>query len=179
MARKLPTFFSRDEAIRLVAAAPSRRDRLMITLMLLTGLRVSELCNLRIEHLDFIEKRLLVYQGKGAKDRMIPLSRKLIDPLRHWIAGRTHGLVFPSKRTKGPICPRTVQYMIKKAGAKAGIQKWVKPHACRHSFATQLLSKAGANIRQVQTLMGHASIGTTEIYTHVTPEELAPIVDNL
>lgn len=193
--RKLPTVLTGDEPTRLIAACRGRRDRLIVSLFLYTGLRVAELACLERQHVDFAGKRILVYRGKGDKDRWLPLHRVLVEPLAWWIdwgkarqpqlwdgpAGRDW--VFPSKRHFGrPLSTRAIRYVVLHAAERAGIRgpegKKISPHKLRHTFATRLL-EAGASIREVQELLGHASVATTEIYTHVDIGRLTAAVERL
>jgi integrase/recombinase XerD len=164
--RKLPVFYTPDEARALVVAAPTRRDRLIMLIGLLAGLRVSEICHLRAQDLDWQNKQIFVNQGKGKKDRYVPIHKKLEDPLRQWLGDKTYGWVFPSVRCKGkPICTRTVQLMMAKAGRKAKMSKRSHPHGLRHSCFSRLIQR-GADIITVRDLAGHSSIQTTQAYLH-------------
>lgn len=178
--KRLPVFLSATEATQLVAAAPSRRDRLIILFGLLQGMRVSEITKLRVEHLDFDKQQLLVWQGKGGRDRILPLNKKIIDPLRQWLASRKKGWVFPSRKhdTDQPIRTRTVQLMVKAAGLRAGILRPCRPHGLRHSFATMLVRK-GADIVSIKELLGHENLATTQKYVHCDGERMKKVVNLL
>jgi integrase/recombinase XerD len=179
MGRRLPTFLRGTEADRVLAQAKSERDRLIILCGLYLGLRVSEICKLRIEDIDLDEATLLVAHGKGDKDRYLPIPTVLIEPLEDWIGRRGSGWVFPSPRKpKAPLSTRMVRYLVTDAGQNAGIKRRISPHKLRHTYATKLLTK-GANLREVQQLLGHASVATTEIYTHVEMESLRGAVERL
>jgi site-specific recombinase XerD len=172
-----------DEASRLVAAASCMRDRLIMLLGMLCGARVAEICNLRAEHIDIARKRLLIYQGKGKKDRLLPLNAKLARMLALWLRGRKTGLLFPSKRQPGkPLTTRNVRYMIERAAARAGIARpdgrVVHPHALRRTFASQLVRK-GADLAVVRDLLGHANLQTTSIYLSTDENALSEAVDLL
>jgi integrase/recombinase XerC len=157
---------------------------------LFLGLRVSELVNLRAADVDLAQATILVNQGKGAKDRYVPISSHFLPDLQEWMrsqeqgassqepgARRRDGFVFSSPRG-GRLSARTVQLRLEAIGKKAQIPRRLKPHTLRHTFATRLLER-GANIREVQELMGHSSVATTEVYTHVVPERLRGAVDRL
>ncbi len=176
--KKLPVVLRGDEPERLLDVAKSSRDRLIFAISLLAGLRISEVLHLRIEHLDFEGRTLEVHEGKGGKDRNLPLSEKLIEPLKDWIRDRREGFLFISERTGRTLTPRAVQRSIKKAATRAQIARNVTPHKLRHTFATRLLNR-GANLREVQDLMGHANLGTTEIYLHTETERLRGAIDRL
>lgn len=145
--------------------------------MALCGLRVSELCKLRVEHLDLADRSLLVFQGKGKKDRYLPIPSSLAAELRAWVGDRRDGPVFGSPRG-GHYTTRAVQKMIERARERAGISKRCTPHTLRHTYATSLL-RSGANILEIKALMGHANIATTEIYTHLDTDQYRGAVDRL
>ena len=137
------------------------------------GLRVSELCSLGISDLFLDESFLRVSHGKGSKQRLVPISQRAIQEISWWLEERIAGkirqgyedYVFLARWGKN-ISRIMVFHLIKELAAKAGIQKTISPHTFRHSFATHLL-EGGANLRAIQAMMGHESIATTEIYTHI------------
>ncbi len=168
---------------RLLAAADgtdarSLRDKAIMELLFSTGLRVSELTSLDSD-IDLARDELSV-RGKGDKVRVVFLSDTAKDAVRAYLKARKdmHEALFvnhaPGNRSSERITPRSVERMIKIYAAKAGITKKVTPHVLRHSFATDLLTN-GADIRSVQQLLGHASISTTQIYTHVTDAHLRDV----
>jgi integrase/recombinase XerD len=150
------------------------RDHTLATVALLAGLRVSEIVNLRVEDIDFEESTLMVVEGKGRKDRMVLMPSRLAMTLREWIGDRTEGYVFPATRAThgatGHLSQRTVQRIVKDAAARAGIPRHITPHKLRHTYATKAL-RAGLSLREVQELLGHASVATTEIYCHVVVDD--------
>jgi integrase len=166
----------------LLGAADAPRDRLLLGLGLFCGLRVSELCKLEAPDLDLGAGQLLVREGKGGKDRTVPLPSRLVEELRGWLGGRTVGLVFPSPRKAGrPLTTRAVQLLIKRVAAKANIPgaleaRKVHPHRLRHSFATRLL-RSGADIIEVRDLLGHSSVGTTQVYLSADTTRLRSAVE--
>ncbi len=177
--RRLPRFLSPAEAEQLVAAVQSPLERTLILCALYLGLRVSELVCLRVADVDLEQGVVAVVGGKGDRDRNLPLAAKLKEPLGWWLCGRRAGWVFPSPRFKDRhLSARWVQLRIKEAAQRAGLAKRVTPHVLRHSFATNLLHK-GADLREVQELLGHSSVAVTEIYTHVLPDRLRGAVDRL
>lgn len=182
MGRRLPTYLRDAELRRFLAELEDPRDRLVCSLMAYCGLRVSEACKLRVEHLDLDGATLLVYQGKGAKDRMVPLPDRLLPELRSFVGERRAGYVFPAIRNHGNgrmhLSRRYVEDLVPRAGEGAEIPKRVKPHSLRHTFATRLIA-AGVDIRVVQDLMGHADIKTTAVYLHVDVERLRAAVNVL
>ena len=174
---------SKTELMRLLAAPneddlKSLRNKAILELLFSTGLRVSELCKLPRD-LDLKADEFSV-RGKGEKVRVVFLSEEARTALKNYLAKRKDMsdalFVEISKRSKdtSPLSPRSVQRLVKFYATKAGISKKVTPHVVRHSFATDLLSN-GADIRSVQTLLGHANIATTQIYTHVTDKQLREV----
>jgi integrase/recombinase XerD len=176
--RKLPQLLSREEVDRLLAAprtvpgAAGARDRAMLELLYATGLRVSELVTLEVNQVD-LEARVVLARGKGNKERLVPLGAPAADALRGWLAGPRERML-KGRRTRDLfVTPRghrmTRQGFWKLLGRyarAAGIARRISPHKLRHSFATHLL-EGGADLRAVQSMLGHADVSTTEIYTHV------------
>jgi len=168
--KSLPTVLSEDEIQRLFAAAGSRKSKLIMQLLYSSGLRVSELCNLKREHVED-NGRIIVKDGKGGKDRVCFISTQLVSKLPQ------AGYLF-TDRSNGPMTPRSVQRMVKRAAKPAGITKHVTPHKLRHSFATHL-HNGGTSIRIIQELLGHSNLQTTQIYTHVSEKLLEDVVNPL
>lgn len=180
MGKKLPTFWADDVPEALMRAATRQRDRLLMMTMLYAGLRVAELCALRVEDLDFKRGLIWTRQGKGSRDRVAPLAKKLLGPLRGWCGSRIDGYVFPSPRG-GRLGTRCVQLMVKRMAVRgklpnATLQRKYHPHGFRHAYANRLL-ESGATIYEVQQLLGHASIQTTQHYLSTTPGKLRDAVD--
>lgn len=188
--RKLPDFLTVDEVDRLLAAPDRRtprgaRDGAMLEVLYATGLRVSELVKLRLGDVNFDAGYLIAF-GKGKKERLVPLGEVAMSSLRQYIesgrpallrpeAGRVTDVLFPSRLGR----KMTRQGFWKLLGgyaAAADIRKAISPHKLRHSFATHLVER-GADLRAVQAMLGHADIGTTEIYTHVSRAHLRAIYD--
>lgn len=150
----------------------------MIVLVgLYLGLRVSEIAKLRVEELDLVDGVAFVNQGKGDKDRYVPIPTRILDDLRTWVGERRSGPVFLSRLGRR-MSSDAIERMVTATGVRAGLQKHVTPHMLRHSFATRLLER-GANLREVQDLLGHSSVATTEIYTHLELSGLRSAVDRL
>lgn len=176
MSRKLPVFLASDEPERLLQAADTWRDRVLSMVLLYLGLRVAEVCALKVGDIDFRRRFVMVRQGKGSKDRSLPLPEKLLRPLRGWIGRRQNGHVFPSRQGGGPLTTRSVQLLMKRLASRAGLRdalapRRVTPHKLRHSFASRMLER-GANINAVKDALGHSSIATTQVYLHTSPEHL-------
>lgn len=156
------------------------RDRAILDLFYSSGVRLSELCSARLEHLDRQEKFLRV-TGKGNKTRLVPLGEMACQAIDHYLAvsrptlvkKRTSSQIFLSIRG-GALSPARVREIVKERASQAGLEQNVYPHLLRHSFATHLL-EGGADLRVIQELLGHADISTTQIYTHVDQKRLKSI----
>lgn len=181
----LPEFLTQDEAARLVVAVDPDspvhwRDRAALELLYATGMRVSELVGLKAPMLDLDHGDCLVL-GKGGKERLVPVGRVACDVLGRYLdavrpqldKGRGRGAVFLNQRG-GPLTRASVWTIVRRAAARAGIQRKVSPHTLRHTCATHLL-EGGADLAVVQEMLGHASIATTQIYTHLDREHLRRI----
>ncbi|MBE6460456.1 MAG: site-specific tyrosine recombinase XerD [Alphaproteobacteria bacterium] len=179
--RTLPKFLSIDEIELLISSAGdiknSIRLRAMIELLYASGLRVSELCELPMT--GVLGDKLLIH-GKGAKERLVPMHDAAIHALNKWLDARGDNeskYVFPSNGKTGHITRDGFFKILKKCAILAGIDpNRVSPHVLRHSFASHLLA-GGANLRAIQTMLGHEDISTTQIYTHVMPHELMDTVE--
>lgn len=155
----------------------SHRNRAIIEVLFSCGLRVSELVNLRMSHL-YVKEKFLRVMGKGSKERLVPISSRAIQELEWWFADRQQMNIKPGEEDyvflnrRGAHLTRTmILIMIKQTAEQAGIRKTISPHTLRHSFATALL-EGGADLRAIQAMLGHESIGTTEIYTHIDMTQL-------
>nr|WP_314692588.1 site-specific tyrosine recombinase/integron integrase [uncultured Prevotella sp.] len=153
------------------------RNRAIIEVLFSCGLRVSELTNLKLSNL-YIEEQYVRVMGKGSKERLVPISPRALDELNYWFADRNVMKIKPGEEDyvflnrRGHHLTRTmILIMIKRYAVEAGIKKTISPHTLRHSFATSLL-EGGADLRAIQAMLGHESIGTTEIYTHIDTSTL-------
>lgn len=153
------------------------RNRAIIEILFSCGLRVSELTNLKLSNL-YIEEQYIRVMGKGSKERLVPISPRALDELNYWFADRNVMKIKPGEEDyvflnrRGQHLTRTmILIMIKRYAVEAGIKKTISPHTLRHSFATSLL-EGGADLRAIQAMLGHESIGTTEIYTHIDTSTL-------
>lgn len=176
--RRLPQVLNEAEVKALVEAPISQRDRAIILLMLYAGLRVQEVSWLKRSSLDLVTGSVRVL-GKGDKERMVPLHHRLVSCLQYWMfctSGHADDALFPGYRD-GALKPRALAKVVGRAAFDAGLRP-ISPHILRHTFATRLLRK-GVNLRIVQELLGHASLSTTAIYTHLTTDDLAKAVDKL
>jgi site-specific recombinase XerD len=191
MSRRLPSLLTLPEIAALLIAARDAadnartpikrtcawRDFVMIQLALLAGPRVAELCDMSVEDVDLVGAVLSIKLGKGSKDRNIPIGGRLLVMLREWIGERMTGWLFPGPLGK-KLLPRTFQRRLIALARAARITKRVHPHLMRHVFACSLL-RTGTDIREVQELLGHASLSTTAIYLHVDTSRLKGAVDRL
>lgn len=160
LSKRLPTALTKEEIEKLLEAAENERDKLIVRTLYSTGVRVSELCNLKWDDIDLNSGEVRV-RGKGNKERIVLMDVETLNLLKKYREK------YPSSEKVFPVSPRTVQRIIKKLAEKAGIRKKCTPHALRHSLATHLLEK-GVDIRIIQELLGHSSLSTTQIYTHVS-----------
>jgi integrase/recombinase XerC len=181
--KKLPHFLSEEELNRLLEKPPTGkplgiRDRAILETLYSAGVRVSELTGLNVEDVD-VDSGLAVVRGKGKRERLVPLGRPALAALKRWLTwrdemakkkSRTSPAVFLNKNGSR-LSSRSVGRLLEKYLALAGLDPRTSPHTLRHSFATHLLDR-GADIRSVQELLGHRSLGTTQIYTHVTTNRL-------
>ncbi len=173
---KIPIVLTKKEVTDLINNSNNLKSKLIIQLLYSSGLRVSEIVNLKPVDLNFDENTGWVRGGKGGKDRMIILSKKLSKKLEKFIK-KNLDWDYVFSRTK-PLTTRNIQKIIQKTTQRAGINKQVHPHTLRHSFATHLLDQ-GVDLRKIQELLGHSSIATTQIYTHISHEQLKSIKNPL
>ena len=170
--RKLPSVLSGAEVIRLLECVPKLPHRVVLLTMYGTGLRISEATWLRVEDIDSQRMLIHVRSGKGAKDRLVPLSPLLLESLRaYWRATRSRTWLFPGLDPERPMHQRTLRKVIQQAAQAAGLNKHVTPHTLRHSFATQILED-GVDLRTIQKLLGHNQLRTTTNYTHISIDRL-------
>lgn len=178
IARHIPDVLTVEEIDRIISCIDlskqeAQRNRAILEVLYSCGLRVSELCQLKLSSL-YLDEGFIRVEGKGNKERLVPISEKAIKELNFWFSERVHipikpgneDYVFVSFRRGGALTRVMVFYIIKELAERAGIHKSISPHTFRHSFATHLL-EGGANLRAIQSMLGHESIGTTEIYTHI------------
>lgn len=181
--RHLPDVLTVDEIDSIIkqinlSFPEGHRNRAMIETMYSCGLRVSELCSLKMEDL-FLNEGFIRVTGKGSKQRLVPISERAVHEIDNWLKDRCHvdirpgaePYLFLSIRRGRPISRIMVFDIVRDLTAKAGISKTVSPHTFRHSFATHLL-EGGANLRAIQCMLGHEKISTTEIYTHIDRSRL-------
>ncbi len=166
--QKLPELLSREEVWRLLTAPPHPRHRLLLTTIYAAGLRVSEAIALRVSDIDADRMTIRIEQGKGAKDRYVPLAARLLQDLRaYWKSAPPGVWLFANRQGTRPIDITVAQKIYTMAKLRAGLQKQGGIHALRHAFATHLLA-AGTDLHTVQRLLGHRQISTTMRYFHLS-----------
>ncbi len=172
--KKLPEVLTREEIGQIFATISNVKHKLSLGLMYSSGLRISELVNVKVNDLDFKNRILKVKNGKGSKDRITIISDKIIDVLKKYIRNKKEGdYLFESNRS-GKMNERSIQKVFKEALRKSTLKRNVSCHSLRHSFATHLL-ELGTDIRYIQALLGHARLETTQVYTKVANNKLKEI----
>ncbi|MBE0583737.1 MAG: tyrosine recombinase XerC [Desulfofustis sp.] len=191
--RSIPTFLTVDEVFSLLAA-PDRsdsfmsRDRAILEMLYSTGIRVAELVSGMVDDLDF-DTEMLRVRGKGNKERLVAVGGPAIEAMRRWLVDRQRLIRLRLEKQRpvaiealflngrgGRLTSRSIERLVSSYAIRVGIRQAVTPHALRHSFATHLL-EMGADLRCVQELLGHASLSTTQRYTHLTIDRLAEVYD--
>lgn len=171
---RLPAFLTAPQAEALVESGHTRRDLAVLELLYGAGLRASELCGLRIEDVR-LDERYLRARGKGMKERVVPIGRAAVARVRDYLPERVAGpYLFAGRKQNRPLRRETIWHLVRRAARHAGVRQRLYPHLLRHTFATHLI-EGGAELRTVQELLGHASVATTQIYTHVDPKRLRGI----
>lgn len=181
--KRLPTVLSPEEVTRLINASPNLYHRTLLTTLYSTALRRAELCRLKTSDVDSQRMMIRIEQGKGRRDRYVPLSPKLLETLRvywRWMKPRT--FLFPGTvkavRADVPISPNMVWYACRQAALAADIRKRLSPHSLRHSCASHLL-EAGADLRTIQILLGHSRLEHTLLYLHLSHKHLQAVPNPL
>jgi len=183
--KKLPLFLGEDDIVKLldtpdIADPAGLRDKAILETLYSTGIRVSELVGLNVEHIDFIVGIVRVY-GKGKKERLAPIGDRALRAIKNYLKKRKKGVgisdraVFLNKDGRR-LTDRSIRNIVEKYIKVASIRTDISPHSLRHSFATHLLNR-GADLRSVQELLGHANLSTTTIYTHLSTERLKNVYD--
>jgi len=175
---KLPKIISKEEVKQVIENTNNIKHRCIVSLLYSAGLRLSELLNLKAKDIDSNRMLIRVEDAKGNKDRYTLLSQSiLLDLRKYWIEYQPNEYLFEGAKG-GKYSGRSVQAIVKRGGTRARILKKVTPHMLRHSFATHLLEN-GTDLRYIQTLLGHSSSKTTEIYTHVAVTQYRDIANPL
>jgi integrase/recombinase XerD len=170
--KRIPNVLTKEEVKQLINSLDTKKSRLMVSFMYACGFRVSELVHLKVKDLNFEEKIGNMRQGKGKKDRVFNIPDFLLEDLKVQVEKQKEEkkeYLFTGPKER--LSERNLQKIISKAGKRAGIKKDVHCHTLRHSFATHLLEN-GTDIRTIQVLLGHSSISTTELYTHISRQQL-------
>ncbi len=178
---RLPTVLSQNEVARLIEAASNLYHRALLMTLYSTGLRRAEVARLRVADIDSERMLIRIRQGKGGRDRDVPLSPALLETLREywrWMKPKTY--LFPGTvdnwRADKPLTPKMVWIACQQAAQRAGIDKRVSPHTLRHSYATHLL-EAGADLRTIQVLLGHSNLSHTTVYLHLSQRHLRAVAN--
>lgn len=177
----LPNIMSEEEVKHLVNTSMTLKEYCVVGLLYGCGMRISEVCNLRLKDIESDNQRIKICQGKGAKDRYTLLPHSLLDQLRLFYVeeGRPKEFLFTSKQTQRAYCVRSMQIVVNGAMSKGGYEgRGFTAHTLRHSFATHLLN-SGVNIHVIKTLLGHAKLETTMIYLHLQKHTQMGIISPL
>jgi integrase/recombinase XerD len=175
--RKIPDVLTKEEIKKIISLCNNDKSKLMVSMLYACGFRVSELVNLKIKDIQFEEKTGHVKSGKGKKDRMFNIPEFLFEEIKAQAEKQKEfhkEFLFTSPVTGTRLTTRNIQKIVENLVNKAGINKSVHPHTLRHSYATHLLED-GIDIRKIQELLGHADLSTTQIYTHISKEELKKV----
>ncbi|QIV79342.1 tyrosine-type recombinase/integrase [Fervidobacterium pennivorans subsp. keratinolyticus] len=178
--KKIPSFLTLEEVKALLSVYDEEKKlkyKAILSLLYFCGLRVSELCNLRVEDVSFYPPYVKVVMGKGNKDRLVPISENIVPLLEKYVERYKPKIYFFENKGQ-PLHPSTVFRIVKRAAQKAGITKHIHPHTLRHTFATHLVMN-NVNVKIVQELLGHANLSTTSIYLHVADKEKFDAVKKL
>ena len=173
---KLPVVLNKEEISKMLEATLNLKHRLVLMFLYYTGIRLNEIVNLKWEDIDFERDTIHLKTAKGEKERIIFLHEKLKNFIEYF-GIKKESFAFMSNLGK-KYDKRTIQMIVKNAAERAGIGKKITPHTLRHSFATHLL-EAGADIRHIQKLLGHSSLQTTQIYTHVANKDIKKLANLL
>jgi site-specific recombinase XerD len=179
--RRLPVVLSSEEVTRLIDAACNLYHRTMLMTLYSTAVRRSELCRLQVGDIDSQRMMIRIHQGKGRRDRDVPLSPKLLESLRlYWRWKKPQTYLFPGrgKRADVPISANSVWLACRQAARQAGIRKRLSPHSLRHSCATHLLD-AGADLRTIQVWLGHSRLEHTLVYLHLSHRHMQAVPNPL
>jgi site-specific recombinase XerD len=170
--KRIPVVLNRDEVVKLLQCIPSRKQRMVLTTMYATGMRVGEAVQLGVADIDSRRMTILVARGKGNKQRLVPLSQKLVTELRlFWKTHQNPTWLFPSRRPDQHLGIAVVERACRRARVRVGLKQRFNTHTLRHTFATELL-EAGVDLFSIQKILGHKSVTTTATYTHVRRSHL-------
>ena len=181
--RKLPTVLSPEEVGRMIEGTTNLMHRTLLMVLYGTGVRRTELSLLKVADIDSQRMVIHIRQGKGSRDRDVPLSPKLLEALRgYWLWKKPRFYLFPSteghRGVEAPMSDKVVWWAVREAARRAGITRKIGPHTFRHSFATELL-EAGTDLRTIQLLMGHSRLEDTTLYLHLSRRHLKMAINPL
>jgi integrase/recombinase XerD len=180
--RTVPVVLSPEEVLRFLEAVPPGRDRVLLQTAYACGLRIGEVTHLRVADIDSARRVIVVRQGKGQKDRLVPLSPRLLEVLRaYWLTNRPRVWLFPGRDPAKPLTGTPIQKLCQRVVTRLGLTKRVTPHTLRHSFATHML-EAGVDVRTVQAILGHTDLTTTANSLHIGTQrfrQLPGLLDRL
>ncbi len=173
--QSFPAVLGQDKLVELFAALRRPKYRALLVTCYAAGLRISEACALRVEDIDSVRMVLRVRYAKGSKQRYTVLSKQLLAVLRaYWKLQRPPEWLFPGQGKRPHVSPDTVRHVFRQACDQVGLGKWCTPHTLRHTFATHLL-ESGTELVVIQALLGHSTIKTTTVYTHVRTDHIAKV----
>lgn len=172
--KQLPVVLSQEEVKRMIESTVNLKHRSMLMVFYSTGIRRSELINLKLSDVNSDRMMIHIKQAKGKKDRYVPLHSRLLELLRDYIREQRPGIYLFEGHYGGPMSASSVGSIVKQASVRALIKENVSPHTLRHCFATHMLER-GVDIRSIQEILGHNSLKTTEIYTHITKTALTQL----
>jgi len=172
--RQLPKVMPREDIERMFTVCHYQKHRMILLLLYGFGLRVGELVNLEVSHIDFERRHLAVIAGKGRKDRILPIPGSIVNELKKYLKSFLPDKYLLTGQYGGPYSTKSAQNVVKMLARKAGIEQTVTPHMIRHCYATHMLER-GTDLRYIQGLLGHQSSKTTEIYTHVSMRKLTDL----
>lgn len=175
--KRIPTVLTKEEVRKLLNSLWNNKSKLMVSMLYACGFRVSELTNLKVQDINLVEKIGFVKQGKGKKDRIFNIPQFLFEDIKKQIEEQKNlntEFLFSNPSDGKKLSSSNLEKIVRKATIRAGISKDVHCHTLRHSFATHLL-ESGTDLRKIQELLGHASISTTELYTHISNEQLKQV----
>ncbi len=176
--KKLPTVLSREELIALLVATPNLKHRTIVSLLYSAGLRIGELLNLKVQHIDLDRMQITIKNAKGRKDRTVKLAQVLRPVLLNYYTSYKPDDFLIAGRDGERYSATSIRALLKKSCSKAGILKPVTPHTLRHSYATHMMDN-GVALRHIQELLGHSKPETTMIYTHISQRDLLSVANPL
>lgn len=172
--RYLPTVLSKEEAIGLLQATRNLKHRAILAMIYSGGLRIGELLNLKLAHIDVARRQILIKNSKGRKDRVVVLAESMLPLLNNYLSTYTPAEYFAEGQYGGQYSQQSIRVFLAESCRRAGIRKKVTPHTLRHSYATHMLEN-GIDLRYIQELLGHSKPETTMIYTHVSRKDIMKI----